>query len=62
MNFNWLTSKTWWGSVIGAFGVVSSPAILSFLPPKVSYVITTIGGFLTVLGLRSAIATNGAGK
>jgi dolichol kinase len=55
-NFNWLTSKTWWGTVAAAIGVILSPAVLGTLPVKTASIISTIGGVLAVLGLRDAIA------
>lgn len=55
-NFNWLTSKTWWGAVAAGLSVIFSPAVTNILPTKVATVVGVIGSVLAVLGLRDAVA------
>jgi len=48
--------KTILGGVISVFGYVSDPGVLAVLPHKVSAVVTAIGGFLALIGIRHAVA------
>lgn len=59
---NFLKSKTFWGTIIAAFGYIDQAAQSGLLPPKVAAVITGLGAILAALGLRQAISKNGKGE
>jgi hypothetical protein len=50
------------GAIITAVGYVLRPEVLNVLPEKVGAIVSAIGGILTVLGIRHAIAKSTQGK
>lgn len=54
-------TKTVAGSIIAALGYLSQPEVMAVLPKKAAAIVTTVGIVVSVLGVRGAIAKNGAG-
>ncbi len=53
MKFGW---KTITGAVVWAVGMLSQPEVFAILPDSVGKVIMAVGGVLSAVGLRHAVA------
>ena len=59
LNFDALTSKTIWGTIIALVGFLTQPNVLAVLPQKVAAIIGAVGVILAAVGARDAIAKSG---
>ena len=62
LSFNPFKSKTAVGAFLAVLAYLSQPEVFAVLPEKVGVVVGAIGAFLTALGLRDAVASNGVGS
>lgn len=61
MNKSWWKSSTIGGTLLAGLSVIASPDVLALVPAKFAWVGVVIGAVAAQVGLRQAIAKNGAG-
>lgn len=54
-----IASKTVIGAFVAAIGYLSQPEVLAMLPKKYADIVLAVGGVLTAIGLRHAVAKAG---